>query len=357
MSIQPHSNGHDTHHTPGIAEATCPYCGQSISRKEYRDIQARIETEERARLAKIEAELKARVAREVAKAEAGKKAEVAKIKKDAEQQFKAAKATLEATVNARLLAQREASDKKLTETIAVERTKAYEDRMKLDAQLQDLQRQLQRRTANELGDEGEIDLFDALMTAFPQDQIARTPKGVEGGDVVQRVFFNGAVIGSLIYEAKNHRRWMSKWPGKLRQDQLAAGASFAVLVTTVFPSAAQQLAVVDEVIVSSPARAIAVAHILRRMVIETHRLRLSNEARESKTERLFAFLVSNRAADFWKQIETATNDMIDLDRVETTAHQKVWAKRAELVRTIIVARDDLAGTVDGIVRGDPDDLP
>jgi hypothetical protein len=36
------------------SEATCPYCGQPISRKEFREIQVRIEIEERARIGKVE---------------------------------------------------------------------------------------------------------------------------------------------------------------------------------------------------------------------------------------------------------------------------------------------------------------
>ena len=56
-------NGHEIHDPDSPGEAHCPYCGQPVSRKEFREIQTRIEMEERARIAKIEADLKARVAR------------------------------------------------------------------------------------------------------------------------------------------------------------------------------------------------------------------------------------------------------------------------------------------------------
>jgi uncharacterized protein with PIN domain len=42
-------------------EAVCPYCGQPISRKEFDDIRARIEAEERDRIAKVEQAVKRRI--------------------------------------------------------------------------------------------------------------------------------------------------------------------------------------------------------------------------------------------------------------------------------------------------------
>jgi hypothetical protein len=112
-------NGHDTHRNIGVAEAQCPYCGQPISRKEFREIQARIEGEERARIADVEKALKDRFAAEKAKAEAEKAAEIEKAKRQAarvaEQQIRALKASQEVAVSQRVAAQREASEKKMAE--------------------------------------------------------------------------------------------------------------------------------------------------------------------------------------------------------------------------------------------------
>src|SRR5271155_1615849 len=185
-------NGHDvTHRRTGVDDVQCPYCGQPISRREFKEIQASVEAEERARIAKVEKDLQEKFARELEQVEAKTDAAIEKAKRDtaklAEQQVKALKANLEVTVNQRVAAQREASEKKMAETVAAERTKAYGERMKLDAQLQDLQRQLQRKTANQLGDEGEIDMFEALTAEFPGDDISRVAKGVPGADIVHRV--------------------------------------------------------------------------------------------------------------------------------------------------------------------------
>src|SRR5215831_14908978 len=46
-------------------EVQCPYCGQPISRKQYREIRAQIEAQETARIAKVEQTLRDRFAEQV----------------------------------------------------------------------------------------------------------------------------------------------------------------------------------------------------------------------------------------------------------------------------------------------------
>jgi hypothetical protein len=81
-------------------EAQCPYCGQPISRQQYRQIVARIEAEARERVSKAEQTLKDRFARDMEQA-------IAKAKKDAaraaEQQVKSFKASKEEAIKQSLL--------------------------------------------------------------------------------------------------------------------------------------------------------------------------------------------------------------------------------------------------------------
>src|SRR5438270_530445 len=64
-------------------EALCPYCGQPISRKEFKEIRARIETEERSRFAEIEKTFKQRFARERQATALAAQQAIEKAKKDA----------------------------------------------------------------------------------------------------------------------------------------------------------------------------------------------------------------------------------------------------------------------------------
>jgi hypothetical protein len=323
------------------AEAQRPYCGQPISRKEFKQIQARIEADGRERLAKVETALQQRFARDMAQAEAKRIAEI-----------KTLKANQEAVIAARLKTQREASEKKLAEAVNAERTKAYDERMLLDARLQGLQRRLQRKTSNELGDEGELDLFQELKREFPNDEIERVKKGKEGGDIIHQIIGPmGQTCGKIIYDVKNTSRFMSKYLTKLRADQLREEADHAVLCTQAFPAGSQQLAVVNGVVIAHPARAMAVANLLRRQIVQVHALRLDKQGREQKAQALYAFMISPRAAELWDEIAKATEGFRALDLSEKTAHEKTWGRRADLIRAVQGVHDEFSAAMDRIIGG------
>jgi hypothetical protein len=323
-------NGHD-HAT--FAADTCPYCGAPAT------------AASRARIAKVESDLKARIAREVAKAEAQANAVIERAKREAARAAEAAVAT-------RLRAQRDVAEKKLAEAVATERTKAYGERMQLDAQLADLQRRLQRRTANELGDSGEVDLLEILTTEFPADQIARVGKGVNGPDIVHRVSGCGATI---VYDSKNHKVWANKWTTKLRDDMktVSPAADHAVLVSTVFPRGEHHgLLYRDGVMVVSPTRVIPVAHLMRRHALQVHTLRLSNDERAEKTVQLYVLLTSNQTADLWQRHSEGLRGLLDIENSDSKHQEKTRNQRLEVISGLqSMIHEDLLVQIDRIISG------
>jgi len=378
-SVHSHRNGLDHD------ECRCPWCRQTVSRDELIEIQVRqdelvseIEEQVKSRLiterdaeiervrqeaaAAIEAAEQAIVKREASirkeavtaanAALAPKLAEAAQAKKLAEQRAKASKTAFEATLKERLAAQAEAAAKAKNEAISAVTVRFFTENQRLLEKNKEMERLLEKKTANELGDEGEIDLFDALMAEFPADQIARVPKGVPGPDILQRVFLNGVCVGSNIFDAKNHKAWQNKWTAKLRQDQIAAGAAHAVLVTTVFPADRRHLMVKDGVIVCGPAQAVAVAHILRAAVIRLQSLKLSNADRDEKTARLYSLMTSDRATGWWDRIFEATDELLDVEQKDQAWQEKTRTKRTGLIRAVQVAHADFTGQIDRIIGGD-----
>ncbi len=335
---------------PHADEATCPYCGQPISRKQYRQIVARIEAEARGRVAEAEEALKQRFARDLAQAiEKGRKDAV----KAAEAHIKGLKATQQAALEQRLKAERETFEKKIVEAVNSERVKGFEERTKLDEKLQELQRRLQKNRSIDLGDERETEVFEALHREFTGfgDNIVRVGKGKSGSDIHHIISCHGISVGKTIFETKNTSRWINQYVAKLRRDQVAEQADHAVLVTTVFPAGMHEIGLMDGVIVAAPQRVVAIAHLLRRASVQMHLLRAGSEVRAEKTHRLYAFLVSDRAARLWAQISQATNEMLGLDRAEVAAHQKTWGRRADLVNTVSASVGELLSQIDGIIEG------
>src|SRR5207244_4665937 len=68
-----------------------------------------------------------------------------------------------------------------------------------------LQRQLANKTANELGDDAEIDLFEMLRDAFTDDRITRIKKGEAAADIKHEVMYKVVVAGVIHLDSNNSK--------------------------------------------------------------------------------------------------------------------------------------------------------
>jgi hypothetical protein len=268
----------------------------------------------------------------------------------AEAELEAAQARKEEELQARLNEQREALEQDKAAAVNVERSQAFAEKLKLENKLQEVQRQLQNKTAGDLGEGAEVNLFEMLKAEFPNDRITRVSKGVSGADIVHRVIHRGKECGSILYDSKNCGAWRNDYATKLRQDQLAAEADFAVLATPVFPGGARQLHVLDGVILTNPARASVIAQILRKQLVQLHILRVSAEARDEKTSKLYEFITSDRCAQLLDRMSTATEDLEELDVKEVKVHEATWKKRGQLLRSVQKHQADFSLEIDRILE-------
>lgn len=326
-------------HMPGESVETCPLCGSTLTGARYKEAMARLERVEKERMATLEASLTARFAEQQRRVSAKAAAETAvQVEKARKEASKAATASLAPKI-ADAVAQ----------AIQSERTKVYGEKLALEQQLADMQRKLAAKTAHQIGEPAEVDLHAALVATCPEDRVSRVAKGTPGADVVIEVIHKGDVAGRIILDSKNHAKWSNRFCSKLRSDQLAANADFAILSTTTFPAGKQHIHVQDNVIVASPARVPVLVELLRRLVIQSHLLKLGIEGRNEKADAIFDFVTSETCSDLFERVAKLTNEMDAIDRAETVAHEKVWSKRAELNRSIRSAYDEFAGTFHRII--------
>jgi hypothetical protein len=194
------------------------------------------------RLKKVAAEIRQELARDRAQGEAAVRSRIVALEAAnaalqvmnerlaaAEQQTRAALSQFEALAadQEQLLAQRlqdqaELIEREKQEAVNAVNVKHFEETQRLTGKLEDLARQLERKTANELGEGAEMDLFESLKQEFEGDQIKRVTKGAAGADIIHDVVHGGKVCGRIVYDAKNRNAWRNEYVSKLRQDQSAA---------------------------------------------------------------------------------------------------------------------------------------
>jgi hypothetical protein len=309
--------------------------------------------EQKLAAARAEAKLAAETALSAKLAESQLKlvaAEQAKVA--AGEQIAALKAAQEAAVEKRvaeiqegLLRQKEDLQREKESAVLAEKAKV----LKLQSDLADLQRKLENKTANELGEGSEIDLFEQLKATFEGDRIARVGKGVNGADVIHEVIHNGKVCGKIVYDAKNRNAWQNEFVVKLRADKIAQAADHAILASNKFPKDKAQVHYQDGVIVAAPARVAAIVQLLRDQVVRMHELRISKEGREQKSMEVYAFITSEHCKQLLDQVETQAGRMLELDSKEQEAHRRLWDQRKKLINSVQKARSDLVFEIDRII--------
>jgi hypothetical protein len=323
--------------------------------------QARLTSEQaladvQAKAAAREVEVRAEVS---ADAEAAAQLQISaaeQAKADAEAKAAAAEATAkslqeshEAQLNERLQEQREALEADKVAAVNAEKSATFEERQKLANKVEELQRALEKKTAEELGEGAEINLFEALKAEFDGDRIVRVTKGQQGADILHTVIHNGQECGTIIYDSKNHNAWRNDFVTKLRSDQLSAQADHAVLSSSKFPAGARQLHIQDGVVIACPARVVALIQLVRAHLIQSHTLRMSNAERTQKTAALYSFITSQQCADSFARLDELAESLLDIQTKEVKAHENVWKQQGLAIRAAMKVQAELRNQIDSII--------
>ena len=323
--------------------------------------QARLTSEQaladaQAKAAAREVEVRAEVS---AAAEAAAQLQIGaaeQAKADAEARAAAAETTAkslqeshEAQLNERLQEQREALEADKVAAVNAEKSATFEDRQKLANKVEELQRALEKKTAEELGEGAEINLFEALKAEFDGDRIVRVTKGQQGADILHTVIHNGQECGTIIYDSKNHNAWRNDFVTKLRSDQLSAQADHAVLSSSKFPAGARQLHIQDGVVIACPARVVALIQLVRAHLVQSHTLRMSNAERTQKTAALYSFITSQQCADLFARLDELAESLLDIQTKEVKAHENVWKQQGLAIRAAMKVQAELRNQIDSII--------
>jgi hypothetical protein len=188
-----------------------------------------------------------------------------------------------------------------------------------------------------------------LRTKFPRDIIEPVPKGEYGGDVLHRVNGpQGQFCGTILWESKRTKNWSDTWLPKLRDDQRAAKAEVALIVSQVLPKGVESFDLIEGVWVTESRCAIPVAIALRQYLIELSAARHAGEGQHTKMEMVYQYLTGPRFRHRIEAIVEKFSDMqADLERERKTM-TRLWAKREEQIRGVIDSTAGMYGDLQGI---------
>jgi hypothetical protein len=198
----------------------------------------------------------------------------------------------------------------------------------------------------------EPDIQAALERQFPQDRIDPVLKGARGADIQQRVRSERLEdCGLILWETKNARNWGPAWIDKLKQDQLAAGAAAAVLVSVALPDGIEGFGRIDGVWVAGIKTWPALAVALREQLIAVAYARAASEGKNEKMELLCQYLAGDEFRQRVEAIVEAFTAMQVQIHKERRAMEKQWAEREKQIQRVIGSASSMYGALQGIVGG------
>ena len=256
-------------------------------------------------------------------------------------------------------------EKRVQESSAAIRDKAkreVEDELKLKVaekdqtivamhkQIEELKRKAEQGSQQLQGEVQELELENILRTRFPHDSIEPVPKGEHGGDALHRVFGPPlqTCCGTILWEFKRTKNWSDGWLAKLRDDQRAASADFAVIVSQALPKDVDTFDHLDGIWITSPRTIVPMAIALRHSLIELSKLRQSGEGQQTKMDLIYQYMIGPRFRHRIQAIVEKFSDMHEDLEKERKTMTKLWAKRAEQIRCAVESTAGMYGDLQGI---------
>lgn len=250
----------------------CPNCGKEVKvdealRHEFED-KFKKEQQEKHKIELEKAVAQARATAEKATAEKAEKEleESQKFRKKLEDEILVMKRKQQESEE-----KRKEQEEKIREQALKEATeKSRLDKLEYEKKISDMQKALEeaqrkaKQGSSQLqGEVLELDFEDKLKQTFPQDEFLPIPKGTEGGDIWQKVKYQGKEVGTILWELKRTKAWSNSWITKLKDDAGKISASEVVIVSQVLPQDSKSFDRVNGVWVTEYAFALNIGRYIR----------------------------------------------------------------------------------------------
>lgn len=341
------------------ATERCPWCGNLITHQKFVQIQAAIREDERKKLADAEKNLRAQLTKEIAAQQAKFARERQALDADRAKlirQTELAKQQAEKQRKKEIAEIRQILEKDREVALLKKEAEFAREREAMQKRLSEMDRRM-KKAGGDMAEGAELDLFEELRGAFPEDSITRVGKGKAGGTLLYDVRYKNKSAGKILVDTRPRAAWQHAFVTRLRQEQSEIGADHAILSTPVFPAGRRELFVDAGVIVVAPARVRAMVEVLRKALIGMYVARLSDEERADKLNRLFKFITT---APFKRKLAEASdlaNEALEIDVQEKRAHDNVWKKRGSVLTRIKHVLREIDTDVAAIVESRDDEPP
>lgn len=176
----------------------------------------------------------------------------------------------------------------------------------VNTKVEEMKRQMESRSQQLQGELEELNVYNRLKEAFPNDDVVRTERGRSGADIELRVKSpSGKVAGTVLIEVKDTQNFDRKWIGKLKADMQTHQAVTGVIVSRAMPSDIDTFSQREGIWVSRIDVVVPLLSALRCEVLGIFRERNITALSDSAKDRVFDYLTS---AEFARHISALVDN-------------------------------------------------
>ncbi len=341
----------------------CPHCGKQVELSEaiVHELQAQVRDEESK---KLKAQFEEEKAKEAAKREKELREEFQKEAKENSDALLLAKRKQEELLEKleKEQAEREKAEEKIKEEAMKQAQKEAQESQALKLKEKDIQMDQIKRLAEDLrranedlkkkleqgsqqlqGEALELNLEEKLKETFPNDEFTPIPKGVEGGDIWQKVKFNGKVVGSIIWETKRTKAWSKGWLTKLKEDAGKISATEAIIVSQVLPQDSSSFDRIDGVWITTYEHALSICRYVRFLITSVSHAKSGANHTEEEWGKIRDYMMS----DAFKHRMQSHFDNVNALRASLQADQRAttlrWKKQEDLIKKLDINMTNFYG--------------
>lgn len=348
-----------------MATTKCPHCGKQIEISEA----LKHEVEENVKAAAVQEALKEAQKKADEKFESELKRFQKEANEERERNQKLLKQLEDLNDQLRQLRRKdEERDLEMKKRLAVEEEKIREESLKKAAAEQELkfaeyqkkiadmerslaeaQRKAQQGSQQTQGEVLELELEDFLKKEFPNDTISEVPKGIRGADVVQEVRDKvGRICGKILWESKN-AKWSDSWIAKLREDQRAAKADVAILISKNLPNDIENFAVKKGIWITNRESILGLTSAIRLQLYKVFITKKGAEGKNEKVEMLYKYFTSHEFTQRVEAIVESFATMKEEIEIERRWFTRKWERQEKAIRKALDQTSGMYGSLQEVV--------
>ena len=158
---------------------------------------------------------------------------------------------------------------------------------------EDLKRKLEQGSQQRQGEVLELDLEEKLRRQFPNDEFLPIPKGIEGGDIWQKVKYQEKLVGSILWETKRTKAWSNSWTIKLKEDLARINASEAILISQELPNNSNSFDRKEGIWIGKYEHAISLGRFVRFLLTNVSIVKSSSSHTEEEWGKIRDYMMSD----------------------------------------------------------------